>query len=77
MANRFWLSFDVGLTSSFEHLYAWLDDHKSKECGDNVATFVTDKSLDSIAKELTKTVTRDNGRGTRLYLIGINPQTAP
>lgn len=70
MASRYWLCFDVGLTSSFEQLYGWLDDHKAIECGDNTATFFHDKPFDAVAKELTSAVRRDNGHGTRLYLIG-------
>jgi len=70
MANRYWLCFDVGLTSSFEHLYSWLDDHHSRECCENVATFLHDKAFDSVAKEIVQTLQKDNGRGTRLYLIG-------
>jgi len=70
MANRYWLCFDVGLTSSFERLFAWLDDHEASECGENIATFLHDKSFEALAAELAGTVQKDNGRGTRLYLIG-------
>jgi hypothetical protein len=66
---RYWLCFDVGLTSSFESLYAWLDDRKAVECGDNVATFVYNKDFDSVVKELLTTIRKNGGR-TRLYLIG-------
>ena len=68
--NRYWLSFDVGLTSSYENLYAWLDDHQAQECGDNIATFFHVKSFDSLAQELVRVVQKDNARATRLYLIG-------
>ncbi len=32
-----WLSFDLGLRGDYEGLYAWLDQHKAKECGEGVA----------------------------------------
>ena len=33
------LSFDLGIDGDYENMYAWLDDHAAKECGDNVAWF--------------------------------------
>jgi len=40
MAKTFiWLSFDLGVQGDYESLYAWLDKHKAKECGDSVACF--------------------------------------
>lgn len=65
---RFWLIFDIGLSTSFEKLYSWLDDHKAIECGDNAATFVTPKSYESIEKEVRNACR--NGSGSRVYLIG-------
>ena len=34
-----WLSFDLGLRGDYANLYAWLDDHKARECGDATAYF--------------------------------------
>jgi hypothetical protein len=68
--SRYWLCFDVAMTSSFERLFAWLDDHEAEECADNVATFLHKKDFDSVATELLKVIQKDNGRGTRLYQIG-------
>lgn len=31
------LSFDLGIDGDYESMYAWLDDHEAKECGDSVA----------------------------------------
>jgi hypothetical protein len=70
--QRFWLIFDIGLSTSFEELYSWLDDQKAIECGDNAATFVTPKSYESVEKEVRKACR--NGGGSRVYLIG--PQKA-
>jgi hypothetical protein len=72
--SRFWLNFDIGLSTSFENLYAWLDDNNAIECGDNTATFVTNKSFETVAREL-KNACRDGG-GSRLYLIGKPPKAA-
>ena len=33
------LSFDLGIDGDYENMYAWLDDHDAKECGENVAWF--------------------------------------
>lgn len=58
---RYWISFDLGLQGDYQPLYARLDkqdyekpgDHQgAKECGDNVATFVSDKSREQIEQEL-------------------------
>lgn len=74
--TRYWISFDLGLQGDYEQLYAWLDrqDYKERgdqrganECGDNVATFVSDKSREQIEKELK---TRLSGqRKPRIYII--------
>ena len=31
------LSFDLGIDGDYQSMYAWLDDHEAKECGDGVA----------------------------------------
>lgn len=62
---RYWVSFDLGLRGNFEELYAWLDSLGAKECGDSVATFVSKKSREQMARELKKVVSP----GVRVYLI--------
>ncbi len=62
---RYWLSFDLGLRGNYDSLYAWLDTMKAKECGDNVATFVTDKTRAQIKKELSDVLDEK----ARIYLI--------
>ena len=62
---RYWLSFDLGLRGNYDELYAWLDSHKAKECGDGVATFVYEKTRDQVARELKRIV----GAKARVYLI--------
>lgn len=68
MANkgrRYWLTVDIGFLSDHERLYEWLDRHEAKECGENVATFVSEKTRDEIVKELLALVDKE----CRLYLI--------
>ena len=35
-----WISFDLGIRGDYENLYAWLDEHGAKECGDNFASII-------------------------------------
>ena len=51
---RYWVSFDLGLRGNYEELYAWLDSQGAKECGDGVASFVSNKSREQIISELKK-----------------------
>lgn len=76
MVRRFWVSFDLGLQGNYDSFYKWLDrqDYKdlgdrlgAKECGDNVATFVSDGSREMIAKQI-KTILGP-GRKARVYII--------
>jgi hypothetical protein len=63
---RFWLSFDLGLRGNYEELYQWLDAAGSQECGDNVATFVMNKTREQVTAELSKILDKN----ARVYLIG-------
>jgi hypothetical protein len=63
---RFWLSFDLGLRGNYEELYQWLDAAGAHECGDNVATFVMNKTREQITAELSKILEKN----ARIYLIG-------
>ncbi|WP_066802968.1 hypothetical protein [Sphingomonas asaccharolytica] len=69
-----WLSFDMGLRGDLEGLYAWLDQHKAKECGDGVAflEYAHDgKTLpDKLKADLEKSVTFD--KRSRIYVIWRN-----
>lgn len=52
--RRCWLVFDLGLRGNYERLYAWLDKMQAEECGDSVATFITEKTRAEIKKELSE-----------------------
>ena len=62
---RYWLSFDLGLTENYEGLYRWLDNLEAKECGDSVATFTSDKTVEHIRKELRRILEES----ARVYLV--------
>jgi len=65
-----WLSFDLGLQGDYEGLYAWLDSHRAKECGINVA-FLRYKFNKNIRSELITDISnafQQNPR-TRVYAI--------
>ena len=51
---RYWFSFDLGLRGNYEQLYEWLDNMEAKECGDSMATFVTEKTRAKIVEELSE-----------------------
>lgn len=39
MESTIWMSYDLGVSGDYEGLYAWLDNHEAKECGNSVAWF--------------------------------------
>jgi hypothetical protein len=61
------MSFDLGLQGDYAPLFAWLDGHEAKECGDSMATFVADESRERIAKELSTLLQGE--RNARIYII--------
>lgn len=63
--RRCWLVFDLGLRGNYERLYAWLDKMQAEECGDSVATFITEKTRAEIKEELSKFLDKN----ARIYFI--------
>ena len=67
------LSFDLGIAGDYENLYAWLDDHEAKECGEGVAWFYFDHDASkepfeqSLKSSLAKTV--KFGERSRVYVL--------
>lgn len=53
MEKTIWLTFDLGFQGDYPGLYAWLDERKAKECGDNVAVlkFVFQGDFITVLKE--------------------------
>jgi hypothetical protein len=35
MNSAVWISYDLGVQADYEGMYAWLDEHQAKECGDS------------------------------------------
>ena len=64
---RYWLSYDLGLRGDYDTLYEWLDSKGSRECGDSIATFQSDRTTDEIRESLAELL----GANTkaRIYLI--------
>jgi len=69
-AKRFRVSFDLGLRGEYAELYAWLDKQQAKECGENIATFRSEKSRAQIAKELKRVLNLQ--KGPRIYIIELH-----
>lgn len=65
--QRYWLSYDLGVRGNYSGLYEWLDSKGARECGDSLATFMSDRTSDELGKELRKLV---NDAKARAYLIG-------
>jgi hypothetical protein len=70
MKKMIWLSFDLGVNGDYEGMYAWLDEHAAKECGDSMALvqFPTEGDVVStVRKDIKKTV-KCTPR-TRVYMV--------
>ncbi len=65
--SRYWLSFDLGVRGDYEALYEWLDALDAKECGDSVATFLSEKTREEIAEEISQLLGSD--KKVRVYII--------
>jgi len=65
-----WMSFDLGIQGDYEGLYAWLDRHGAKECGDSVAALRYPFKQDLI-KELTADLKRNVKleKRARVYVV--------
>lgn len=68
--STIWLSYDLGVRGDYEGLYAWLDAHEARECGDAVAVLKyehKDSLLEELDKDLSKNVSFD--KNSRIYVI--------
>ena len=68
--QQVWLSYDLGFKGDYEGLYAWLDDHNAKECGENLAYFSFDYVGDvfqSLENDLSNAISWD--KNSRIYVI--------
>jgi len=65
-----WISFDLGVSGDYEGMYAWLDNHSGKECGDSLAAIKYEPKLDMIAEmksDIKKSV--ELNKKSRIYII--------
>jgi hypothetical protein len=70
MKKFIWLSFDLGIRGDYEGIFAFLDAHGAKECGDSLGAFTYEFKNDLVAdltKDLKKTITFD--KRSRVYVI--------
>ena len=70
MKKLVWISFDLGVSGDYEGMYAWLDSHGAKECGDNVAAIEFEPRNDVVAElksNIQESVTLD--KKSRIYVI--------
>lgn len=70
MISTIWISYDLGVRGDYEGLYAWLDDHEAKECGDSIAVLKYSHSGDLVEKiksDLKAAV--EINKKTRIYVI--------
>jgi hypothetical protein len=65
--DRIWLSYDLGLKGDYAALYEWLDEKDARECGDSVATFMSNMNLDQIRDSLLE-ILGDSPKA-RIYII--------
>jgi hypothetical protein len=70
MEKIIWLSYDFGIRGDYESMYAWLDTHDAKECGDSIAVLKFDYSYDFL-KELTESMASviNIKDSNRIYII--------
>jgi hypothetical protein len=77
--TRYWLCYDFGFQGPYELLFAWLDKVGATECGENAATFKSDKTREQIIKQLSPIIKKgctDGGSPItsiqcRIYLISM------
>ena len=65
-----WISYDLGVQGDYASLYAWLDKHGAKECGDSLAFLNYEHEgpvRNQITADIKNAITVD--KRTRIYLI--------
>ncbi len=70
MKKTLWISFDLGVNGDYEGMYAWLDNHAGKECGDSLAVIEYDWQQDFLADlkgDLEQSV--ELNKKSRIYVI--------
>jgi hypothetical protein len=70
MKTAVWISYDLGIRGNYAGLYAWLDEHDAKECGESVA-FINYAHNGNLREKITTEIKQalQNETGARIYLI--------
>lgn len=72
MKHFVWVSFDLGVSGDYQGMYAWLDGHGAKECGDSVACFLYEHPTSDLLQDM-KTDLENNveieAKKHRVYVI--------
>ena len=70
MKKTVWISFDLGVSGDYEGMYAWLDNHGAKECGDSLAV-IEYKPVGDVIAELKNDIeqTVQVNKNSRLYIV--------
>jgi hypothetical protein len=70
MEKMVWISYDLGVKGDYKGLYAWLDNHNAKECGNSVAAleYAHEKSLiEELQEDLSQNISI--AKHDRIYVI--------
>lgn len=70
MKKTVWISYDLGVRGDYEALYAWLDNHDAKECGNSLATMeyeYTKSLVDELQEDLSQNISV--AKHDRIYVI--------
>ena len=70
MKKLVWISFDLGVSGDYEGMYAWMDGHGGRECGDSVAAIEYEPRKDLVAElksDIEESV--ELGKKSRIYVI--------
>jgi hypothetical protein len=70
MKSAVWVSFDLGVQADYEGMYAWLDEHQAKDCGESLAflSYEYSGSLpDALKADIGKSV--QISKRARIYVI--------
>ena len=69
-SSTIWISYDLGVRGDYEGLYVWLDKHRAKECGHNLAHLSYSYSgvlVDALKADLGSSVEMD--KRARMYVV--------
>lgn len=75
MKKSIWISYDLGVQGDYDHLYAWLDNHKALECGNSVAYLVYEVPDGTNDKQFFEIIKADMEKtikfvpGNRIYVV--------